>query len=206
MVRLAGSESDLDSQGRRRNDYAKARRSQIFMKTLITIIAISLVGQIADSRGENPEPKSEVKGEVLEFGLIEPVGAEQSVASPDSPFGKVIKAPGARFIKRTDQIVAVLGVTFGISFQITGMTENNIDNYMVVITHPPFKNAKGQIERQYVAVKSRPTQNLALTSIEGYRLNHAEELAPGVWTIDIWYHDKKVVSKSFDVANQKVRP
>jgi len=72
-----------------------------YMKTLITILSIVLLVPIANIRGETLEPKSEVKGEVLEFGLIESVGAEKAVPSPESAFGKAVTAPGARFIERT---------------------------------------------------------------------------------------------------------
>ena len=176
------------------------------MKTLIIILSIALLVPIADSRGETPEPKSGTKGEVLEFGLIESVGVEKADASTESPFGKVVRAPGARFIERTNQIAANLGATFGIKFKITGVTEKDAADYKVVITHPPFKNAKGEIERQYSAVKSWPTQDYTLTTITGYRLNHPEELVPGIWTFEIWYHSQKVASQSFNVVKQKAKP
>ena len=176
------------------------------MKTLITILSIALLVPIANIRGETLEPKSEVKGEVLEFGIIESVGAEKAVASPESAFGKAVSAPGARFIERTNQIPANLGTTFAFKFKITGVTEKDTADYKLVVIHPPFKNAKGEIERQYSAVKSWPTQDFTLTTITGYRLNHSDELIPGIWTFEIWYHSQKVVLQSFNVVRQGVNP
>jgi len=86
------------------------------------------------------------------------------------------------------------------------VTEKDTADYKLVVIHPPFKNVKGEIERQYSAVKSWPTQDFTLTTITGYRLNHSEELVPGIWTFEIWYHTQKVVSQSFNVVKQKVDP
>ncbi len=169
------------------------------MKRHLPLILITLLGLQAPSQAEDTLPKPGVKGEVLEFGLFEPVG--QQTITPDSHAlsGKALHSPGVHFTKQTTQVPATLGVLFGFSFNLTGVTEQGSAEYKKVITHPPIRNAKGEIEREYSTTITRPTNNGYLYSVCGYRLNRPEELVPGVWTFEIWYHDKTIVSQSFTV-------
>ncbi len=69
------------------------------------------------------------------------------VPDPARIHSQVVRAPEARFIERTNRFPANLGVTFGINIRITGVTVKNTADYKAVITHPPFKNTKGESAR-----------------------------------------------------------
>jgi hypothetical protein len=143
------------------------------------------------------EPPAE--GQVLEFGLFELVGPQQRVANARTLDGEQLNAEGARFSKRIDRIPAIPGVAFGFRYKITGVTEQGTAEFKKVVTHPPIKNEKGEIERQYSTTETLSAKNGYVSEVSGYSLDRPEELVPGVWTFELWYHGQKVVSQSFTV-------
>ncbi len=52
----------------------------------------------------------------------------------------------------------------------------------------PIKNEKGEVERQYSTTETLPTKNGYVSEVSGYSLDRPEELVPGVWTFELWYH------------------
>ena len=127
------------------------------------------------------------------------MGAKQRTANSKTLDGEQQNAEGARFTEQTDRIPAKLGVQFGFRYKITGVTEQGTDEFKKVVTHPPIKNEKGEIERQYSTKETLTTKNGYVSEVSGYSLDRPEELVPGVWTFELWYHGQKVVSQSFTV-------
>jgi hypothetical protein len=169
------------------------------MKSHLTISLVTVVGVLTLARAADPAPKVTPKGQVLEFGLIELVGAQQRAANPKTLDGEQQNAEGARFTEQTNRIPATPGVQFGFRYKITGVTEQGTVEFKKVVAHPPIKNQKGEVERQYSTIETLPTKNGYVSEGSGYSLDRPEELVPGVWTFELWYHEEKVVSQTFTV-------
>jgi hypothetical protein len=145
------------------------------------------------------EPLSDLpNGMVLEYGLYEPVGRVVVHANPNTLSGKEKRGEEVHFIKQTDRIPARLGTSFGIRFQLTGIPDQEFE-LQKIVKHPPMKNSRGQMETQYFVTKRLFPKAGYVLATEGYSFDHAEELAPGIWTFEIWYHGQKLVSQSFEV-------
>ena len=169
------------------------------MKPLLTTSLLALLGLLTFIRAADPAPKVNPKGQVLEFGLLELIGPQQRVANAKTLDGEQQNAEGARFTEQTDRIPATPGVLFGFRYKITGVTEQGTAEFKKVVTHPPIKNEKGEIERQYSTTETLPAKNGYVSEVSGYSLDRPEELVPGVWTFELWYHGQKVVSQTFTV-------
>jgi hypothetical protein len=147
------------------------------------------------------------KGEVLEYGLYEAIGRVIIRANPRTLTGKQRGAHEIRLIKQTDRVPATLGTVFDFRFQITGILGRDYVDLLgrdyvdlqKVVKHPPIKNVKGEIETQYSVTEREPIKDGVVSGFTGYTLDHAEELIPGVWTFELWYHDHKLISQSFTV-------
>lgn len=163
-----------------------------FFLLLFASLGISLMARAAD-----PGPKIVPKGQVLEFGLFELVGAQKSAANPNSPDGSERTATGARFIAQTNRVPATLGTQFGFRYKITGVTEEGTANLKTVVIHPPVKNAKGEGERRSTTEQAVPAKDGVISEVTGYSLERPEELVPGAWIFELWYHGQRVVTQSF---------
>ncbi len=169
------------------------------MKPHVTITLLALLSLLTFARAADPAPKVTPTGQVLEFGLIELVGVQQRAANPKTLDGEQQNAEGARFTEQTNRIPATPGVQFGFRYKITGVTEQGTAEFKKVVTHPPIKNEKGEVERQYSTTETLPTKNGYVSEVSGYSLDRPEELVPGLWTFELWYHGQKVVSQTFTV-------
>ena len=146
------------------------------------------------------QPNSSVKGEVIEFGIYK-AASSKTTENPDTPNGKRTTSKGVEFTEHTDKIPGTKGVSFGIRYKLTGLTGEDSVELKKVVKHPPFKNKKGETESEYSLALTRKPKNGTVVSVEGYQLGGGDQLAPGTWTFEIWYHDQKLVSQSFTVVS-----
>ena len=146
------------------------------------------------------QPNSSVKGEVLEFGIYK-AASSKTTENPDTPNGKRTTSKGVEFTEHTDKIPGTKGVSFGIRYKLTGLNGEDSVELKKVVKHPPFKNKTGETESEYSLALTRKPKNGTVVSVEGYQLGGGDQLAPGTWTFEIWYHDQKLVSQSFTVVS-----
>lgn len=169
------------------------------MKSHPAISLLALLSLCTFARAADRSLKVTPKGRVLEYGLFELVGAEQREANAKTLDGEQQISEGARFYEQTNRVPAMPGVRFGFRFSITGVTEQDTAEFKKVVTHPPIKNEKGEVERSYSTTETLPTRNGYVSEVSGYSLDRFEELVPGFWTFELWYHGQKMVSQAFTV-------
>jgi hypothetical protein len=159
-------------------------------------IVCILSGLLAGACASLPTRPS-VTGRVTEYGIYDVFGRERVISGAPTPDGTVTLFSQYRFAQHTDRVPARIGVRFGFTYVLEGITEQTVD-LQKVVKHPTFRNARGKIERMY-SVTYRDTRADAISSIWGYELSRSEELVPGVWVIELWYNGRKVLSRSFTV-------
>lgn len=167
-------------------------------KRLFAILAL-LPFIYSTATGADDTGTSTAKAEIVDYGLFKLTGTQQDVANPDTLDGSERNATGAQFLQKTDKIPAKIGAQFGFRYKITGDTERGSADFKMVVSHPAIKNEKGEVETQYSTTETLPVKNGVVSEVSGYSLDRPEELVPGVWTFEIWYHGKKLASQSFTV-------
>ena len=158
-------------------------------------------GKGFESFKNTSEPKSDgpPRGDVIKFGLIKSVSEEHRYRNPNTLDGQQTTASDPKFAELTSRVPAKLGTTFGFWFLLSGIAEPRSVELTKLVKHPRMKNAKGRDEVQYTTTYTRPVTNGMVFAGAAYRLEQVEELKPGTWTFEIFYHDKKLVSQSFTV-------
>lgn len=103
------------------------------------------------------------------------------------------------FLEVTDQIIAELGKSFGISFYL--LVNNSHREVEVELTtkilHPVITNPARQLR-----AKSQTDTFLYKTPYYQYLyiyFEHEYELVPGTWTFQVWKSGKLLLEKSFEV-------
>jgi hypothetical protein len=169
------------------------------MKTQRKVIPAFFAGFFFLGASVGAQPDSSVKGEILEFGLYKSVGGTTTTNTPDTPNETRTTSKKVEFTERTEKIPRAKGVSFGIRYKVTGLTEASVE-LKKVVKHPPFKNKKGEMETEYSLPLTKKVNNGSVVSVEGYSLGDNAQSPAGAWTFEIWYHDQKLVSQSFDVV------
>ncbi|CAN5589010.1 hypothetical protein BH09VER1_BH09VER1_40780 [soil metagenome] len=151
-------------------------------------------------------PAVSTKGKILDYGEFKLLGPQQNIANPSTLDGREQNGPAAQFSSQTDRVPATLGVQFGFRYKITGVTEINQADFKFIVTHPPIKNEKGEIEREYTVHESLPVHDGVVSETTGYSLDRPEELVPGIWKFEMWYHDHPLLTQSFTVYSPTKKP
>ena len=107
-----------------------------------------------------------------------------------------------RFLKaNTDKIPALIGTHFGFNYVIPGEPTEEYIRIMKITKYPePGLQKRGRTvlsDTVYFSVK------LNEQTYSGFRFDNDYELIPGKWEFELWYKGNKLLSRSFDVYNQR---
>ena len=164
----------------------------------VSILLLGVVGWSASSSARQKQVRVD-RIEVLQSGLYEAEGVVETKPEPASPDGERRILSGIKFVTRGPQIEARVGVHFGVQYRVAGAPDKAPINVKVVwkipapgITNPNNKNTYRE------ASNERPAK-IGVTALTGYEFDNAWEVVPGVWTVEIWYGDRKLAEQSFAV-------
>ena len=132
---------------------------------------------------------------IIEYGLFEG-RVTHTVPLPKSVSGRMNMLSGVRLIKKTDQVVGMLGRSFGIRFRISGIPPGErivIRTEHPVLNHPKTGKTMNYSERETLV---RRDGELRYT---GYSFDHRYELAEGIWKFKILYRGKVLGEQAFRV-------
>lgn len=107
------------------------------------------------------------------------------------------RAPDYSFVSDATTVPARKGVNFGFEYRLTGVVRGLPVPIRHVVVFPEGglrdpKDAKVVARRQYFF--DATVGNLYL---RGYDLKEDWELVPGIWTLQVWYFEKKLAEKTF---------
>jgi hypothetical protein len=100
----------------------------------------------------------------------------------------------------TTTVPAQIGVHFGFRYRVNGNPPGEKVEIKKVTIFPPAglkspKSAQPLQRNEYTFVRS-----IGETRYTDYSFDSAWELVPGVWTMQLWYGDRKLAEKSFTVV------
>ena len=102
------------------------------------------------------------------------------------------------FQQKTDTINAAVGTSFGFEYVIRSAEEGEVD-LIVKYLHPAITNPKtGKVFTNQEIISGK--RAIGKTHLIGYRFDEAWEIVPGAWTIQLFYGDKKLAEKTFQVV------
>jgi hypothetical protein len=102
--------------------------------------------------------------------------------------------------EKTDQITAVKGLSFGISYVVTGVPKNADYVLDKVVIHPAMKTPVGkEITSQEFKIRGKSSDQGTIARTTGYEFTDEFEMVHGKWKIQLWYNGKKLVEQDFDV-------
>ncbi len=163
-------------------------------KILIITILMLLVTSCAL---KNVTSALHIKANIIAFGIYELDGPSKTINTPTSTMGKSTKITDIKYVNETLDIPAKIGVHFGYTFQVSGLQQGEQITLRRLYKHPKF-NDNYEFKRvvQYTADNTG-----VFTGKAGYGFDEEVELELGKWTIEIWYKNKMIVGKTFNVIS-----
>jgi hypothetical protein len=134
--------------------------------------------------------------EVLDYGIyaVEVQSSHRDSQGMNENFGTKV-----RLDKATTTVPAERGIEFGIRYKIDGAPVGAVISLreLTIFPSPGLRppTALQPIRSSKTATKAK----IGEVSYTGYRLDDPWELLPGVWLIQLWYGDRKVVQENFTV-------
>lgn len=132
---------------------------------------------------------------ILEYGLFEG-RVTRTVPLPKSVSGRMNLLAGVRLKKRTDQVLGMLGRSFGMRYRLTGIRPG--DRIVIRTQHPPLKHPKTGRTMDYSEREVVVSRN-GEVRYTGYSFDHRYELAEGIWKFQILYNGKVLGEQKFNV-------
>lgn len=145
----------------------------------------------------------QVKGTILSWGIAEKLPERISVNFAGDPTGRHhFVRPGAVAFIETNQIPAKLGVSFGLSCEISGLQEHagNAVEIETVWAYPPMTTPKGESNSGYSTIEPRIVRaGGRCWCLAGYVFEKDYELVPGKWRVEFRYRGKTIIAHEFNV-------
>lgn len=130
------------------------------------------------------------------------IAGTKAVEDPTAPTGYRYIAQGVEPLENTDRIPAAIGTRFGVGYRLRGSPAGSSVSVQAFWRFPALGLANPETRTLTFEWKTPELQcplEAAPFCLMGYPLQHAWELVPGQWTLEIWVEGKKLAERSFEV-------
>lgn len=120
--------------------------------------------------------------------------------APGTATGRRHILVGTELIRSTTRIEATVGVHFGMQFRIEGRPNKSPVRLTSVTQYPApgLKNPDtGEILRRGEHTLGA---TIGVVNYRGYEFEHAWELVPGTWILELWYGGRMLARQAFQVV------
>ena len=140
---------------------------------------------------------AEPRGKIVSYGRYEIVETGRPEKAERTVAGEVKPVETRRLIEQTDQIVGLLGNTFGFEVDLEGLPPGPV-NLVVRTIHPPLTNADTG-KTMTVSEYDWPVAGRSKVYF-GFTFDYRWEIAEGVWTKQLVHDGKVIAEKTFKVV------
>jgi len=147
--------------------------------------------------------------DIVEYGIYK-TQAESFAAAPGTATGKVEEVSDIQLIEATTTVPARVGVEFGFRYKIVGQPNTGAQTGATIAGQGATTvNLKNVTLIPAPGMRNPQTKNVTVTSVffqdakvgaepvRLFRFTEPWEVVPGIWTLEIWDGDRKLVSQSF---------
>ena len=160
-------------------------------RTIFSILLFLIVASCISSK----DGSRKVSITETNYGLYKAV-AKGQVDNEKSATGKTTISENMGFYETTTTVPLTKGIRFGVEFIVNGKADKSME-IEVVWTYPQkIKNEKGE---EYAQYKHRSIKYTNTKTWTGYIINKDYEMVKGVWLLEIFYKNKKLYQKEFNV-------
>jgi hypothetical protein len=120
---------------------------------------------------------------------------------PSSITGKHSRSIGIwQLAQRTTEVTASLGERFGISYTFEAGSSDTAVRHRVIWSFPEGGLTNPITKKTANMNDWEKTCRVGKTCLAGWIFNEPWELVPGIWNVEIWVGDKRLIRQSFKVS------
>jgi hypothetical protein len=169
------------------------------MKNILFIAFLFVSLPVAATTGQSGEPYAKITN----YGIVTNEPAPKAIyIEPSAPSGisRKYAAKEMVFLETTERIPAKLGIRFGLAFEIFNLPNVPHIALRTRVLHPPMKKPDGTTPTEFEYTRRLGVTNGTTYGGTSYRLDHDEEVLPGVWIFEYYFDEKLLFSKSFTLV------
>ena len=156
---------------------------------------VCLASLPVESSGLSGAASDEKKVEIVDYGIYS--GAVVREKKDDSPGGKTNYLSEVKLLRQTDRVPAVIGTRFGIRFVVRGARVTEDVELKARILYPGLRPPGS--EKPVYSTDDVIHVAAGETFFQGIMLEFDWGLVPGKWTFQLFYGDKLMAEKVFEV-------
>lgn len=139
--------------------------------------------------------------DIMEYGIYTSK-IDRTDTAPGTATGTTNIVSNIRHVESTTTVPARLGSEFGLRYRLVGTGTDSVKLKKVWrIPSPGIRNPQtGKITTESVEYTNR---KIGSTNYTGYEFEHDWEILPGIWTIELWDGDRKMISQGFLVKKEQ---
>ncbi|MBT4159731.1 MAG: DUF3859 domain-containing protein [Gammaproteobacteria bacterium] len=125
-----------------------------------------------------------------------------TASAADTTTGEISLLSAPRLVRSTSTIPALPKSSFGLRYQLVGVSSGDAVAVTDVIITPGIKDPDSDEDPRF----RESREDIAFggrTNYTGYTFDSAWEAVPGTWTIEIWHKDSQLLSQEFRVVPAK---
>lgn len=165
------------------------------------LLSTPLVLAFATSCAAPPPAKPSAR--LIDFGIVRLVGPLARHEDPKTAVGFTSSAPGRSvFEKRTTEIPAVQGVTFGIHYRSEGSPGKQV-TVAKIIRHPPMTRPDGTVLREERTKDQVSPADGVVDQKFLYLLGEPYEVVPGEWSLTVAIDGTTAIEQHFTIIAAK---
>jgi hypothetical protein len=178
------------------------------MRFLLLLLAVLLptTANEAQARREfpaqiakNPRTPKITSIEILEKGVFK-AQARDPLQNRNSPGGVVRPLDSISLVESTTTIPSKQGMHFGIRYIVHGFPRGARVPIKVVQHYPKAGLHNPRTKKTTLTYQQTSLKMIGYPNFDGYHLENAWELVPGIWTIEIWYDGHKLAEQKFELT------
>jgi hypothetical protein len=164
-------------------------------------LTIALMAFLALATGAGAQTPYVDRIEILQSGIFQ-ADETKKMAAPGTAAGAVSDLGNIRHVRTTGSVPGQIGVRFGYRYRVIGRPNgaNVALRFVTLIPSPGIRNPK--TGNTVVRGEYSREKTIGGESYRDYGFDDPWEIVPGVWTLEIWQGDRKLVSQSFTVTKQ----
>jgi Domain of unknown function (DUF3859) len=161
-----------------------------------TVLALLLL--VACTEGSYAQGGKVERIEIVETGIYRAETASIEYA-PDTATRQRNILSETQILVATTRIEAKVGLHFGMRYRVVGRP-NGVTVRLTSVTQFPGSGLKNPATGRLVARGEHPLfATVGAINYRGYVFEHDWEVAPGLWTFELWDGKRKLASQAFNV-------
>jgi Domain of unknown function (DUF3859) len=140
--------------------------------------------------------------DIVETGIYEARQVAR-IPTPENAVGPIKLITDVQLVRKTTTIPARVGLRFGLRYRPIGDPLGSVSSLQLVVRYPGRGLRDAKTGTFMSDSKEMVRRTIGDVHHFGFTFDTTSELAPGIWTFEIWQEDRRIVAQEFDIVRAR---